>query len=77
MASVLILIKYKRRCQRKVGMALLSLIDAIGNVAVMLAAFTVWSTATGWLDVIVAAILASLFLNSPTRFCVTPSTSGG
>jgi Co/Zn/Cd efflux system component len=27
-------------------------------------ALAVWNTATGWLDVIVAAILASLFLNS-------------
>ena len=33
----------------------------------MVAALGVWSTATGWPDVIVAAILASLFLNSATR----------
>lgn len=34
--------------------------DAIGNVAVMLAALGVFGTGTGWPDVIVAAILATL-----------------
>jgi hypothetical protein len=38
----LILIKYERRCQRKIGMALLPVIDAIGNIAVMVAALGVW-----------------------------------
>ncbi len=38
--------------------------DAIGNVAVMIAALGVWGTATGWPDLIVAAIMASLFLSS-------------
>ena len=33
----------------------------------MLAALGVWSTATGWPDIIVAAILASLFLNSVNK----------
>ena len=37
---------------------------AIGNVAVMIAAFGVWATASGWPDLIVAAIMASLFLSS-------------
>jgi Co/Zn/Cd efflux system component len=41
--------------------------DAIGNVAVMIAALGVWGTATGWPDLVVAAILASLFLNSATK----------
>ena len=35
-----------------------------GNVAVMFAALGVWGTATGWPDLIVAAIMASLFLSS-------------
>ena len=38
--------------------------DAIGNVAVMIAALGVWGTATGWPDLIVAGIMASLFLSS-------------
>lgn len=36
--------------------------DAIGNVAVMLAAVGVFGTGTGWPDIVVAAILASLAL---------------
>jgi len=38
--------------------------DAIGNLAVMAAALGVWGTATGWPDLIVAAIMAGLFLSS-------------
>jgi Co/Zn/Cd efflux system component len=41
--------------------------DAIGNVAVVLAAGAVWLTGTGWPDLLVAAILASLFLTSAVR----------
>ena len=36
--------------------------DAIGNVAVVVAAGAVWLTGSGWPDVIVAAALAGLFL---------------
>ncbi|MBZ0216117.1 MAG: cation transporter [Fimbriimonadaceae bacterium] len=36
--------------------------DAIGNVAVMLAASGVWATTTGWPDLAVALLMASLFL---------------
>jgi Co/Zn/Cd efflux system component len=39
----------------------------IGNIAVMVAALGVWGTATGWPDLIVAALLASLFLNSANK----------
>jgi Co/Zn/Cd efflux system component len=38
--------------------------DAIGNVAVMIAALPVWGTAAKWPDLLVAAIMAGLFLNS-------------
>jgi Co/Zn/Cd efflux system component len=38
--------------------------DAIGNVVVMVAAFAVWGTATKWPDLIVAGIMAGLFLYS-------------
>jgi Co/Zn/Cd efflux system component len=33
----------------------------------MVAAFGVWGTARGWPDLVVAAILASLFLNSAIK----------
>jgi Co/Zn/Cd efflux system component len=38
--------------------------DAIGNVAVMLAALGVFGTGTAWPDLAVAAIMAGLFLYS-------------
>lgn len=38
--------------------------DAIGTVAVMFAALGVWVTATGWPDLLVATIMAGLFLSS-------------
>jgi Co/Zn/Cd efflux system component len=41
--------------------------DAIGNIAVVVAAFGVWGTATGWPDIIVAVVLAALFLQSATK----------
>lgn len=36
--------------------------DAIGNVAVMVAAAAVWLTASRWPDLVVAALMAGLFL---------------
>ena len=41
--------------------------DAIGNVAVVIAASGVWATASAWPDLIVAAIMASLFLWSAVQ----------
>ena len=67
MASVLILIKYKDGDANVRSVWLCSRNDAIGNIAVMVAALGVWGTATGWPDLIVAAMLASLFLNSATK----------
>ena len=66
-ASVLILIKHKDGDANVRSVWLCSRNDAIGNVAVMLAALGVWATASGWPDVLVAAILASLFLNSASK----------
>ena len=66
-ASVLILLKYKDGDANVRSVWLCSRNDAVGNVAVMLSAFAVWGTATGWPDVIVAAMLASLFLNSASK----------
>jgi Co/Zn/Cd efflux system component len=41
--------------------------DAIGNVAVMVAAAAVWLTASKWPDLIVAALMAGLFLWSASQ----------
>jgi len=61
MASVLLLVKYKDGDANVRSVWLCSRNDAIGNVAVMLAALGVWGTQTGWPDVIVAALMAGLF----------------
>jgi Co/Zn/Cd efflux system component len=67
LASVLILLKYREGDANVRSVWLCSRNDAIGNIAVMLAAVGVWGTATGWPDVLVAAIIASLFLNSASN----------
>ena len=38
--------------------------DAIGNVAVIMAAMAVWGTASAWPDLFVAGIMAAVFLTS-------------
>ena len=63
----MILIRYKDGDANVRSVWLCSRNDAIGNVAVMIAALGVWGTATGWPDLIVAAIMASLFLTSSVR----------
>lgn len=60
-ASVLILLRYKDGDANVRSVWLCSRNDAIGNVAVMLAAVAVWLTATAWPDLIVAALMAGLF----------------
>jgi Co/Zn/Cd efflux system component len=66
-ASVLLLMKYKDGDANVRSVWLCSRNDAIGNVAVVFAALGVWGTATGWPDIIVAAGLALLFLQSATK----------
>jgi Co/Zn/Cd efflux system component len=63
-ASVLILMRYKDGDANVRSVWLCSRNDAIGNIAVMIAALAVWGTATKWPDLLVAAIMASLFLTS-------------
>ena len=41
--------------------------DAIGNVAVMVAAIAVWQTASTWPDLLVAGIMAGVFLTSSAQ----------
>ena len=64
LASVLLLVRYKDGDANVRSVWLCSRNDAIGNVAVMFAALGVWGTATGWPDLIVASIMATLFLSS-------------
>jgi Co/Zn/Cd efflux system component len=64
LASVFLLLRYKDGDANVRSVWLCSRNDAIGNVAVVLAALGVWGTASAWPDLIVAAVMAALFLNS-------------
>jgi cation diffusion facilitator family transporter len=66
-ASVFLLINYKDGDANVRSVWLCSRNDAIGNVAVMIAALGVWGTSTGWPDLIVAGIMAALFLSSAVQ----------
>jgi Co/Zn/Cd efflux system component len=66
-ASVVILMAYKDGDANVRSVWLCSRNDAIGNVAVIVAALGVWGTATAWPDLIVAAIMAGLFLSSSVK----------
>ena len=63
-ASVLLLMRYKDGDANVRSVWLCSRNDAIGNVAVMVASIAVWLTTTAWPDLIVAIIMAGLFLRS-------------
>lgn len=63
-ASVLLLMRYKDGDANVRSVWLCSRNDAIGNVAVMLAALAVAVTTSAWPDLIVAAAMAALFLSS-------------
>ena len=65
--SVLLLVRYKEGDANVRSVWLCSRNDAIGNFAVMVAALGVWGTASAWPDLIVAAIMAALFLNSSAQ----------
>lgn len=67
LASVLLLMRYKDGDANVRSVWLCSRNDAIGNVAVMLAALGVWGTATAWPDLIVAGLMASLFVSSAVQ----------
>lgn len=62
--SVLLLAKYKDGDANVRSVWLCSRNDAIGNLIVLLAASGVWFTQTAWSDLVVALIMASLFLSS-------------
>ncbi|THV23203.1 cation transporter [Peteryoungia ipomoeae] len=67
LASVLLLMSYKDGDANVRSVWLCSRNDAIGNVIVMFAALAVWGTASAWPDLIVAAIMAGLFLSSSVQ----------
>jgi Co/Zn/Cd efflux system component len=88
LGSVLLLLPYKNGDANVRSVWLCSRNDAVGNVAVMVAAAGVWQTATAWPDLIVASIMAGLFLWSSTQIlqqgwseyrqaAVTPATVPG
>lgn len=64
LASVLLLVRYKDGDANVRSVWLCSRNDAIGNVTVMIAALGVWGTTTGWPDLMVATVMAGLFLSS-------------
>jgi Co/Zn/Cd efflux system component len=66
-ASVLLLMSYKDGDANVRSVWLCSRNDAVGNVIVMIAAVGVWGTATAWPDLIVAGIMAGLFLSSSVQ----------
>lgn len=61
LASVLLLLKYRDGDANVRSVWLCSRNDAIGNLAVIVAASAVWRTGTAWPDLIVAGLMASLF----------------
>jgi len=67
LASVLLLMRYRDGDANVRSVWLCSRNDAIGNVAVMLAALAVAVTASAWPDLIVAALMAGLFLWSAAQ----------
>lgn len=67
LASVLLLLRYKDGDANVRSVWLCSRNDAIGNVAVMIAALGVWGSETAWPDLVVAGIMACVFLTSSTQ----------
>jgi Co/Zn/Cd efflux system component len=66
-ASVLILARYKDGDANVRSVWLCSRNDAIGNIAVMIAAIGVWAMGSRWPDLLVAAVMAGLFLWSSAQ----------
>ncbi|RID93759.1 cation transporter [Gemmobacter lutimaris] len=67
LASVLILMRWRDGDANVRSVWLCSRNDAVGNVAVMGAAGMVALTGSGWPDLIVAALMAGLFLSSAVQ----------
>lgn len=67
LASVLLLLRYKDGDANVRSVWLCSRNDAIGNVAVMIAAIGVWGSNSAWPDLLVAGVMAGVFLTSATQ----------
>ena len=67
LTCVLLLLKYRDGDANVRSVWLCSRNDAIGNLAVIVAATGVWATATAWPVLIVAGVMASLFLWSSAQ----------
>jgi len=67
LTSVLLLLKFRDGDANIRSVWLCSRNDAIGNLAVIFAASGVWATRTAWPDLIVAGIMATLFLWSSAQ----------
>lgn len=65
--SVGLLLKYRDGDANVRSVWLCSRNDAIGNVAVIIAAWGVFASGTAWPDLLVAGVMASLFLNSSVQ----------
>ena len=65
--SLWLLIKYKDGDSNIRSVWLCSRNDAIGNVAVIIAGSMVFATNTVWPDIIVALIIAGLFMHSSIK----------
>lgn len=63
-AAALVLVPHRKGDANVRAIWLFSRNDAIGNVAVVIAAGLVWWTATPWPDLAVAVVIAALFLQS-------------
>lgn len=66
LTSALLLLKYRNGDSNVRSVWLCSRNDAIGNLAVMLAAGAVYLTQSHWPDLLVAFLMAALFLHSAT-----------
>lgn len=64
LASVLLLLRYKDGDANVRSVWLCSRNDAIGNVAVMIAGLAVWGSNSAWPDLLVAGLMAGVFLTS-------------
>jgi len=64
LSTVFILMNYKEGDANVRSVWLCSRNDAIGNIAVMIAALIVWGAASRWPDLVVAGIMSGLFISS-------------
>ncbi|HAD71572.1 MAG: cation transporter [Micavibrio sp.] len=67
MISVFLLLKYREGDSNIKSVWLCSRNDAIGNIAVILAGLGVFASGTVWPDIVVAFIIAGLFMHSSVK----------